>query len=181
MVQGTKYLPLLWVKKIHPTRRQLFLRCRWWAACFQPPLKQLVGLLSKSRNHLPGKQLKSLWIISLEAASPHVWGFCWVSDTTFSVWLLQLSLTAGLPHSCKLLLRCLPLSCEFVKSLSWPPHWGNDLQLQWISWQVQLPPERLSPAQPVSSDITKLGFPASSPPHFLMHWLIPYFDMNLNL
>lgn len=77
--------------------------------------------------------------------------------------------------------NCLALSCKFTKSLSWPPDWENDLQLHWISQQVQLSPERLSPAQPVSSDITKLGFPASSPSHFLMHWAISYFDTNLNL
>lgn len=65
MLQGTNCQSLPWVEKTHiPTMRQLFLRCVWWATCFQPPLKQLMGLLPKTAMlnasvHFPGKQLES--------------------------------------------------------------------------------------------------------------------------
>lgn len=101
------------------------------------------------------------------------------ADTTFSVWLLQLILSAGLLHSCKLLLLAFPFHVSLQKVVldsqlkEWPP-----ATLDFTAGQLS--PERLSPAQPVSSDITKLGFPASSPSHSLMHWAISYFDMNLN-
>lgn len=60
-------------------------------------------------------------VIALRLDLPRLWVLvgCLASQIPFSVGLLQLSLTAGLLHSCKLLLRWLPLPHGFTRSL--PP------------------------------------------------------------